>query len=71
MSKVGKFLTNIWAEKQVEQRATGVGKITDISEVYENYEPYSLGVYYGEKLKKRDRKSIYTEYKMMMQGKYE
>ena len=67
MSKVGKFLTNIWAEKQVEQRATGVGKITDISEIYENYEPYTLGVYYGEKLKKRDRKSIYTEYKMMMQ----
>lgn len=67
MSKVGQFLTNIWSERRVEDRSTGKASISDISEVYENFEPYSLGVYYGDKLKKRDRKSIYTDYKMMMQ----
>lgn len=67
MSKVGKFLSNIWAERNVIERSEGRASIHDISEVYENYEPYTLGVYYGEKLKRRDRKSIYTEYKMMMQ----
>ncbi len=67
MSKVGTFLSDIFSSRQVIQRSEGIATVNDINEVYENFEPYSLGVYYGEQLKRRDRKTIYTEYKMMMQ----
>lgn len=67
MSKVGKFLGNIWSEKRIEQSSKPTANVNDISGVYENFEPYSLGVYYGEKLKRRERKEILTTYKIMMQ----
>lgn len=67
MSKVGKYLSNVWSEQRLEQSAAPTASIQNVSNVYEAYEPYSLGVYYGKELKRRDRKSIYTEYKMMMQ----
>lgn len=67
LMNVGKFLSNILSERRLEQSITPTSRISDISEVYENFEPYSLGVYYGDKLQRRDRKSIYTEYKTMMQ----
>lgn len=67
MSKVGKFISNIWADARIQQSVVPQAALSDISPVYENYEPYSLGVYYGKDLARRDRKSIYTEYKMMMQ----
>ena len=67
MSRVGKYLTNIWSENRLQQSIQPTADIKDIDSTYRNYEPYSLGVYYGEDLVRRDRKSIYTEYKMMMQ----
>jgi hypothetical protein len=67
MSKVGKFLSNIWSERHLEQSMTMTAGVDDIDGVYENYEPFSLGVYYGEALKRRERKEIYTTYKIMMQ----
>lgn len=67
MSKVGTFLANIWSEKHSEQSAKITAGLDDINPSYENFEPYSLGVYYSDKLKRRDRKSIYTNYKLMMQ----
>lgn len=67
MSKVGNFLTNIWSEKRLEQSTQVTAKLGDINPSYENFEPYSLGVYYSEKLQRRERKSIYTNYKLMMQ----
>lgn len=67
MSKMGKFLSNIWSEQRVAQSATVTAGLDDINGVYENYEPYSLGVYYGDSLKRRERKEIYTTYKIMMQ----
>lgn len=67
MSKVGKYLSNIWSANQLEQSIAPTAKIGDVNGAYEAYEPYSLGVYYGKDLQRRDRKSIYTEYKVMMQ----
>ena len=67
MSRVGKYLTNIWSENRLQQSIQPTADIKDIDSTYRNYEPYSLGVFYGEDLVRRDRKSIYTEYKMMMQ----
>jgi len=67
MSRVGNFLTNIWSEKRLEQSTQVTAKLGDINPSYENFEPYSLGVYYSEKLQRRERKSIYTNYKLMMQ----
>lgn len=67
MSKVGKFLTNIWSERQAERSLDIKSGIDDIDSTYENFEPFGLGVYYGDKLKRRERKEIYTSYKVMMQ----
>lgn len=67
MNKVGKYLSNIWSSSRLEQSIAPTAKVGDVSSVYEAYEPYSLGVYYGKELQRRDRKSIYTEYKTMMQ----
>ena len=67
MSKIGQLVSNIWTSRRIEQSATKVASMSDISEVYEQFEPYSLGIYYGEQIKRLDRKTIYTEYKMMMQ----
>lgn len=67
MSKVGKFLTNIWSEQRLQGSITPSSNVSDIDQTYENFEPYALGTYYGDSLVRRDRKSIYTEYKTMMQ----
>jgi hypothetical protein len=67
MSKVGKFLSNMWSDRRLHQSITPTANIGDVSSVYEAFEPYSLGVYYDKDLQRRDRKSIYTEYKKMMQ----
>jgi hypothetical protein len=70
MSRVGKYLTNIWSENRLQQSIQPTADVKDIDSTYRNYEPYSLGVFYGEDLVRRDRKSIYTEYKMMMQDNH-
>lgn len=67
MSRVGKFLTGIWTEKRLHQSTQPSASLDEISSSYENFEPYSLGVYYSDKLQRRERKSIYTDYKLMMQ----
>lgn len=67
MSKVGKFLSKIWTEQRAEHSTQITATVDDIVGTYENFEPYSLGVYYGEKLQRRERKEIYTCYKTMMQ----
>lgn len=66
-SKVGKFLSNIWHEQRVQQKSAPKGGLDDINPLYGGLEPYSLGTYYGEELERRDRKTIYTIYKIMMQ----
>lgn len=67
MSKLGKFLSNAWGQQHAVERANPSANVADINRVYEMHEPYTLGVYYDEKLQRRDRKSIYTAYKIMMQ----
>lgn len=67
MGKVGRYLTNMWSENRLQQSIQPTANIKDIDPTYRNYEPYSLGTYYGEDLVRRDRKAIYTEYSIMMQ----
>lgn len=67
MSRVGKFLSNIWHERRLEQSMSANAGLEDINGLYEGMEPATLGTYYGEELKRRDRKTIYTIYKIMMQ----
>ncbi|OTG87874.1 hypothetical protein [Acinetobacter sp. ANC 3813] len=67
MSKVGRFLSNIWQERQLNQSMNESAGLKDINAAYAGLEPYSLGTYETEGLKRRDRKSIYTAYKVMMQ----
>ncbi len=67
MSKVGKYLSNIWSERHAQSSLEIKAGVNDIDGVYENYEPFSLGTYYGDKLVRRERKEIYTTYKIMMQ----
>lgn len=67
MSKVGKILGKMWSAKHAEQRSTPNASLEDIHQVYAQHAPYTLGVYYDEKLQRRERKQIYTTYKIMMQ----
>lgn len=67
MSKVGSFLSKMWSEQRLEQSLQPTADVNDINGSYENFEPYSLGVYYSDKLQRRERKEILTTYKLMMQ----
>lgn len=67
MSRVGNFLSNIFAEGRIEQKINSQPKLSEINQTYENFAPYSLGTYYHKDLQRRDRKTIYTSYKRMQQ----
>lgn len=65
MSFVGKFLSNNFGIRRAEQRVHTTATINDVNRTYENMAPYSLGTYHTKELQARDRKQIYTMYKMM------
>lgn len=67
MSKLGHFLGNMWAAKHIQHQVKPTASVNDINQAYAQNAPYSLGVYYDEKLLRRERKQIYTTYKIMMQ----
>lgn len=65
MSFVGKFLAQSYGFRRAEQRINTNANINDVNQTYANMAPYSLGTYYNKDLQARDRKQIYTIYKMM------
>lgn len=65
MSIFGKFLTNNFGKRQAEHRTHTTNDIRTINPVYENFAPYGLGTFSSKELKERDRKQIYTTYKIM------
>lgn len=67
MGKVGKILSQMWSDTRLHESVQTTAGVKDVDQTYKNYEPYSLGTYYGKDLVRRERKAIYTEYKIMMQ----
>ena len=65
MSKLTQFLSTMFASGRIEQQINQLPNLSQIDQTYENFAPYSLGTYYDKDLQKRDRKSIYTMYKVM------
>ena len=65
MSFVGNFLAKSYGFRRAEQRVNTNANINDVNQTYANMAPYSLGTYYNKDLQARDRKQIYTIYKMM------
>ena len=65
MSKVGAFLSQMFSSGRIEQQINNMPNLGQIDQTYEHFAPYSLGTYYDKDLQKRDRKSIYTTYKVM------
>lgn len=67
MSRVGNFLSGIFANGRIEQQINTQPNLSEISNTYEHFAPYSLGTYHHSDIAKRDRKEIYTMYKRMQQ----
>ncbi|MFV5348613.1 hypothetical protein [Acinetobacter soli] len=65
MSKLGNFLSTAFGKRNVELQTQTNASIENVNQVYENFAPYSLGTYYSKDLIQRDRKQIYTIYKIM------
>lgn len=62
---VGQFLSKNFGSRRAAQRVHTTANINDVNQTYANMAPYSLGTYYNKDLQARDRKQIYTIYKMM------
>jgi hypothetical protein len=65
MSTFGNLLSAAFGARQAEMQTHITSDLNSINKVYENFAPYSLGTYSSKELQQRDRKQIYTTYKIM------
>ncbi|HCH7478740.1 TPA: hypothetical protein NM870_003368 [Acinetobacter baumannii] len=65
MSRFGNLLSAAFGARQAEMQTHITSDLNSINKVYENFAPYSLGTYSSKELQERDRKQIYTTYKIM------
>ncbi|WP_454667860.1 hypothetical protein [Acinetobacter calcoaceticus] len=65
MSTFGNLLSAAFGARQAEMQTHITSDLNSINKVYENFAPYSLGTYSSKELQERDRKQIYTTYKIM------
>ena len=63
---IGDILTKMWVTQRIESSTGVTANVTDIDKSYEAFEPFELGTNNDPKLKPKDRKTLYTEYKLMM-----